>query len=149
MSGKLSPHSLPRSTPAPIAVSVAGQISTIDESPPPQLKLLTIEINRHGRLDYTGLPLCRSAKIQLASNAARPLRLPLGPGRQGHLLLEHRHARRAALSLDRGSLLVFNGREGDHQVLYGHIYDFQPFPTSFVLTFEISRPAATAPTAPH
>ncbi|MGA8745399.1 MAG: hypothetical protein WB507_06020 [Solirubrobacterales bacterium] len=136
LTGRLSPRTLPRSLPAPISVSVSGQISTADGAPPPQLKLLTIEINRHGRLDYTGLPLCPLSKIKLASTqlARSSCRSALvGKGTfSSNIVIKGEPPYPST-----GQLLVFNGREGGHQVLYGHIYDLQPFPTSFVLTFEI------------
>jgi hypothetical protein len=39
-----------------VAVSLTGRISTTDEAPPPQLRTISIAINRNGRLDYNGLP---------------------------------------------------------------------------------------------
>jgi len=65
--GKLSPKKLPREGEAPISVSVGWKIESADGSPPPKLKGLRIEINRHGRFDTTGLPVCPIAKIQPAT----------------------------------------------------------------------------------
>ena len=69
VSGKLAPKKLPRKGTAPIAVSVGGEISTTDASLPPQLKTLRIELNRNGRLDYTGLPTCKYGRIQPGSSS--------------------------------------------------------------------------------
>ena len=69
VSGKLSPKKLPRTGTAPIAVSVGGRISTTDATLPPQLKTLRIELNRHGRLHYSGLPACKYSKIQPGSSS--------------------------------------------------------------------------------
>jgi hypothetical protein len=137
VSGKLSPPALPRTGTAPIEVSVAGKVTTTDESPPPQLQLLKIEINSHGRLDYRGLPTCAVDQIQPASNgralaACRSALVGQGsfaatialPGSQPYPIS--------------GRLLVFNGRSHGHQVLLGHIYSPHPFATSFVITFQIS-----------
>lgn len=137
VNGKLSPHSLPRSGAAPVSVSVEGKITTTDESEPPQLQQLKIEINDHGRLDYSGLPLCNLGKIQPASNA-RAL-----AGCRSSLVGQGSFS--ATISLpgqapypQQGRLLVFNGREHGHQVLLGHIYSFHPFASSYVIPFEIS-----------
>lgn len=58
------PHSLPRQAPAPIEAHIEGSIATTDGSHPPPLRWLEIELNRHGRLTTTGLPLCSAALLQ-------------------------------------------------------------------------------------
>jgi hypothetical protein len=134
---KMSPRTLPRTGTAPISVSVTGHVTTTDQSAPPQLKQLRIEINRHGRLDYRGLPTCAIDKIQPASNgrALSACRSSLvGEGKFfGTITLPG-----SAPYPIEGKLLVFNGQEKGHQVLLGHIYSPHPFATSFVITFEIS-----------
>ncbi len=136
--GAISPQRLPRTGVAPIAVSVAGQISTTDESQPPQLMALRIEINRHGHLDYTGLPTCPYPKIQTASSqrAMSACRGALvGKGSfQANIVLSGQEP----YPTD-GKLLVFNGEKHGKPVLYGHIYSARPFATSFVIVFAIKR----------
>lgn len=140
VSGKLSPHKLPRKGPAPVAVTVGGEVSTTDGTEPPQLRSLTIEINRHGHLDPTGLPTCKVSAIRTASNgralgACGPALV--GEGKfSGTITLPG-----AAPYPIEGKLLVFNGTEGKKHVLYGHIYSPHPFATSFVITFEIQQGA--------
>jgi hypothetical protein len=134
--GKMSPNSLPRVGTAPVAVSVSGKITTTDGSLPPQLKRISIEINRHGRLDYKGLPTCRLSQIQPANNAkalAACRSALVGQGTfSADVVLQGQPPYPS-----KGRLLVFNGREGGHQVLYGHIYTAQPFTNSFVITFRV------------
>jgi hypothetical protein len=138
VSGKLVPHSLPRTGMAPVSVSVSGQISTTDETEPPHLRKLTIEINHHGQLDSTGLPICEIDKIQPASNGralAGCRKSLVGEGKfVGTLALPGQEAPYPIA----GRLLVFNGKKHGKPVLLGHIFTPKPFPTSFVLTFEIS-----------
>jgi hypothetical protein len=136
--GSLAPKRLPRSALAPISVSVGGQIATTDESLPPQLKALRIELNRHGRLDYEGLPTCNYARIQ--------------PGSSSHALAGCRSALVGKGSFEanitlagqepyptQGKLLVFNSTQAGKPVLYGHIYSARPFATSFVIVFKVTR----------
>jgi hypothetical protein len=136
LSGKISPKTLPRSGVAPIAVSVGGQVSTADESLPPQLRVLKIEINRNGRLDYRGLPTCSPDQIQPATNerALSACRAALvGQGTfNAYIVLKGQEPYPAS-----GRLLLFNSREGAHQVLLGHIYIAQPFASSFLIPFQI------------
>ncbi len=70
--GKLSPDRLPRTGLAPVAVSLSGQITTSDHSTPPQLSTITTAINRHGRLNPTGLPRCHYHQIQPAYRPSPP-----------------------------------------------------------------------------
>jgi len=138
VSGRLSPRRLPRDGTAPVAVSLGGEITTTDQSLPPQLKALRIELNRHGRLDHTGLPTCPYDRIQ--------------PGSSSRALAACRSALvgKGAFSANitlagqepyptRGRLLLFNGLRGGKPVLFGHIYSPRPFATSFVIVFAIER----------
>ena len=67
VSGRVEPFRLPRNGQAPISVFIAGHLSTTNGTTPPQLQRMTIQLNRHGSLDSTGLPVCRLAQIQPAS----------------------------------------------------------------------------------
>jgi hypothetical protein len=138
LTGKISPHTLPRKGVAPIAVSVSGQVTTIDETLPPQLKVLTIDINRNGQFDYQGLPVCSYHQIQPSTNsrALSACRQALvGEGTfSAYIVLKGQEPYATT-----GRLLIFNGREHGKQVLLGHIYIVQPFSSSFILTFDVTN----------
>ena len=138
VSGKLSPKRLPREGAAPISVSVGSEISTTDATLPPQLESLRIEINRHGRLDYDGLPACPYSRIQPGSTsralaACRPALVGRGSF-TANIVLSGQEP-----YATKGRLLVFNGLKGRKPVLYGHIYSPRPFATSFVIVFAVKR----------
>ncbi len=137
VSAKMSPRALPRTGAAPIAVSVAGRVSTTDQSAPPQLKQLKIEINRHARLDYGGLPTCKVNLIQPASNGRALAACRSSLVGEGKFFGTITLLGSEPLPIE-GRLLVFNGKEHGRQVLFGHIYSAKPFATSFVIRFEIS-----------
>src|SRR6478609_2280332 len=65
--GGLAPHVLPRKGVAPVKVPLGGDIKTTDGLAPPQLRTISLAINKHGRLDYKGLPACHFHQIQPAS----------------------------------------------------------------------------------
>jgi hypothetical protein len=134
--GDLSPQKLPRSGAAPIAVSVGWQIATTDGAPPPKLKTLSIEINRAGRFDLEGLPICPYAKIQPATTqrALANCRSAL-VGKGGFQALISLAGQESYVA--EGQMLVFNGLQGKKPVLYGQIYSPRPFANSFVITFEL------------
>jgi DNA-binding beta-propeller fold protein YncE len=136
--GSLSPRRLPRKGVAPISISIGGEISTTDGTLPPQLKRMRIELNRHGRLDYRGLPTCDYNRIQPGSTgrALAGCRSSLvGRGRFSAVItLEGQEPYETG-----GRLLVFNALKKGKPVLYGHIYSPRPFATSFVIVFEIEK----------
>lgn len=138
VSGELSPQRLPRQGSAPIAVSVGGQIEAVGAGVVPTLKALKIDLNRNGRIDSRGLPVCPYDAIQPASSrrALRACRTSL-VGR-GSFTAEIALAGQEPYPT-RGTLLAFNGREGGRPVLYGQIYAPRPFATSFVIVFSIAK----------
>jgi DNA-binding beta-propeller fold protein YncE len=141
--GRLSPRRLPRKETAPIAVAVGWKLATVDGSAVPQLKRLRIEINRHGRFDYAGLPTCPYGRIQTASSSRA-----LAACRSA---LVGRGSFTADIALEgqepyatQGGLLVFNGRRHGKPVLFGQIYSSHPFATSFVIVFTVQKLARGA-----
>lgn len=134
--GQMTPRTLPRSGVAPVSVDVSGQISTVANAPLPQLKKLTIKINRYGRFDYAGLPACSLRQIQPATSAKALA--DCGSSLVGQGVFSAQVVLRGESPYPtKGRLLVFNGREGGHRVLFGQIYTDQPFTNSFVITFQI------------
>jgi hypothetical protein len=138
INGKLSPHTLPRKGTAPVSVTVGGQISTTDGTEPPQLREMTIEINRHGRIESVGLPTCKANSIRTASNGralATCGQALVGEGKfNGTIALPG-----SAPYPFEGKLLVFNSSEHGHPALLAHVYSPHPFATSFVISFAISH----------
>jgi hypothetical protein len=135
--GKLSPQALPREGVAPVAVSVAGAIGTVDGAQPPALSRLQIAINRHGRLDYGGLPTCPLDRIQPATNATALSAC------HGALVGEGSFAANVVIPESspfpsQGKLLAFNGIQGGKPVIFAHVYGTEPVPTSFTLPLQIS-----------
>ena len=138
VNGKLAPKRLPRKGTAPISVSVGGKISTIDQTVPPQLKALRIELNRHGRLDYRGLPTCRYSRIQPGSSSRALSQCGSSQVGEGSFTVDITLAGQEPYPT-RGKLLVFNGTQQGKPVLYGHLYAPRPFATSFVIVFKVSK----------
>jgi len=136
--GQVKPFRLPRTEAAPIAVFLSGHVDTADGSMPPQLKKMTILVNRHGRLHDVGLPTCPLPAIR-ASTTQRALEqcgdALVGSGRfWASIVLP---AQRPYPT--RGRLLVFNGRSGGRPALFAHIFTTKPFASSFVVTFVLER----------
>lgn len=133
---QVEPHKLPRTGTAPIAVFVSGHVAAPDGTVPPQLRRMSVKVNRHGLLEDTGLPICRFAQIRTATSGealdecADAL---VGSGRFWATVVFPTQRPYPT----RGRLLIFNGREGGRPVLFAHIFTTDPFVTSFVVTFAI------------
>lgn len=135
--GELSPKKLPRDGDAPISVAVGWDISTADGTAPPKLKSLQIEINRHGRLDYTGLPSCPYPKIQPASTQRALAGCRPSLVGRGVFTAEIALRGQEGSYETKGQLLLFKGEQKGKPLLYGQIYSAHPFASSFVIPFEI------------
>ncbi len=136
--GQILPYELPRHQKAPIAVFIAGHVGTVDGSVPPQLRRMTIEVNRHGALRSQGLPTCTLEQLDPASteralaNCGDAL---VGSGRFWASVIFPGQRPYPT----RGRLLVFNGKRDGKPVLFAHIYTVDPFNTSFVIPFAIKH----------
>jgi hypothetical protein len=135
---QVKPFKLPRHGTAPIAVFVSAHVGTRDGTTPPQLQRMTIDVNRHGLLDDTGLPACGLKRIKTASSA-RALKLcptsVVGSGRfWASVVLPDQRPYPT-----RGRLLIFYGQQGGKPSLFAHIFTEVPFATSFVVDFAIRR----------
>jgi hypothetical protein len=143
LKGEISPRTLPRHGVAPIHVMVGTTISsTKAKKGPPQLTRISIAINSEGRLDATGLPVCRIDDIQPATNqkALEACR--------GSLVGGGDFAAEVALSNQgtypsRGRMLAFNGTYKGRPAILAHVYGTQPVPTSVTLPFVIGHARGT------
>lgn len=136
--GGLAPQVLPRQGRAPVAVTLGGDISTVDGSAPPQLRTISLAINRNGRIDYSGLPTCNYHQIQPASTREAIQacsRSMIGEGAfSAKVVLPEQSP-----FPSRGKVIAFNGLLHGRHVVFAHIYGTAPLPQSRVLAFEIGR----------
>jgi hypothetical protein len=140
--GGIAPHALPRQGVAPVKVTLTGNIKTTDGLAPPQLRTISMAINRNGKLDYKGLPACRYHQIQPASTAEAIDSCPdslIGTGKfQAHVVLPEQSPFPSS-----GEVIAFNGLFHGHHVVFAHVYGTVPLPQSNVLVFELGRISGT------
>lgn len=137
--GRFAPHTLPRNRAAPVTVDLSGSIATADGKPPPQLRRISIAVNRHGRFFTRGLPTCAASELEQTSTKvalSRCRRALVGQGRFGANI---DFPATAALPVE-GRMLAFNARIGGRPAILMHIYGSKPVQATFVLTFKISHP---------
>jgi hypothetical protein len=140
--GKLSPHTLPRTGTAPIEVTVGAKIAATDGKAPPQLRKISIAINRNGKLDAKGLPLCPLDRIQpsTTADALAACRSSLvGEGSFSAKVLLPQQAPFPSL----GKVYAFNGVLNGKPVIFAHVYGTSPVPTSYTIPFVISTTKGT------
>ncbi|MFP5389797.1 MAG: hypothetical protein ACLGG5_10935 [Thermoleophilia bacterium] len=140
--GDLIPHVLPRHGTAPVGIVVDARISATGGEDPPQLRRITIAINRNGRFTSKGLPTCRISEIQPSTNdgALAACRDSLvGEGSfSANVKLPQQSPFPSA-----GKVLAFNGKVNGRPAILAHIYGTQPAPTSTVLPFVLRKSRGT------
>jgi hypothetical protein len=136
--GGISPHALPRQGVAPVKVTLAGDIKTTDGLAPPQLRTISIAINKAGKLDYRGLRACHYHQIQPASTTEAIESCQdslIGTGKfQAHVVLPEQSPFPSS-----GEVIAFNGIFHGRHVVFAHVYGTVPLPQSNVLVFELGR----------
>lgn len=142
LNGGISPRTLPRHHPAPVAVYLSGGVHTVDRAPLPRVNWIRLELAWRGRLHTEGLPVCPRRRLR-GTDSRHALDL-CGSALVGHGRLFAKifvpnqspfgvHAR----------LLAFNGRtENDHPAVWVQAYSADP-PVSFVLPFAVRHQPGT------
>lgn len=142
VAGGMSPTRLPRSSDAPVAVSLAGHITPTTPGSLPRLESIAFAINSHGHLQTRGIPLCRLGHIS-PSTSSETL-LACGPSLvgEGHFSANVKIPEQSPFPSE-GKLLAFIGRLRGKPALFAHIYGTEPVPTSYVLPFLIVKTHGT------
>jgi hypothetical protein len=136
--GRIRPHDLPRERPAPVTVSLDGSIGTVDGTRPPQLREITVEMNRAGKIFAHGLPACDPSQVQqTTSEAALDLcRAAL----VGHgSFAANVDFPNAPLIPAKGKVLVFNSKIDGKPGMLLHLYGSSPVRAAFILPFKIEH----------
>jgi hypothetical protein len=140
--GGITPNKLPRTGTAPVSVRVAGNIKTTHGLRLPQLRKITVAINRAGKLYDKGLPTCKIQTIQPATEAIAKQRCADSIVGDGHVTLVVRLPSQADY-ISRNNLLAFNGpRRHGNKLILAQIYSKNP-PGAIILTFTVKKHAGT------
>jgi hypothetical protein len=141
-SGGIAPGALPRNFRAPISVHIAGTVKTLSGQRPPALRKIKVALNRTGRLDTTGLPVCRRDEIE-PSSTQQALSIcgdALVGG--GFYAAEIAYPEQAAYA-SRGHILAFNSVVGGQRAILAQIYATKPVPITLIIVFHIRQPGGT------
>jgi hypothetical protein len=137
--GGFSPTALPKHENAPITLHGGGTISTVSGALPPILKTLTIEFDKHGSVQTTGLPTCTMGKLNATTTVEARHLCPgaiVGEG-EGKAIIQFPESSPIPVS---SPLTLFNGppKNGDPTVL-AHAYITVPVPSTYVVSIVIEK----------
>lgn len=141
-SGGIAPDALPRNSRAPISVSVAGTVRTLSGERPPALRQISIALNRGGRLDAHGLPVCRRSQIEPSTTAEALSRCGSALVGAGSYAANVAFPEQAAFP-SRGRILAFNAVVGGKRAILAHVYGEDPVPITRIVVFHIHERAGT------
>ncbi len=137
---RLQPRSLPRERAAPATVRLGGAVRTTDGSTPPQLREISIAMNRAGIVSVAGLPSCQAPELQQTSTEAALAECRGALVGHGHFAANVNFPGSPVFPAS-GTVLVFNSTTRRHVGLLLHLYGSSPVRAAFVLPFKITRPA--------
>lgn len=137
--GDIAPHALPRTGNAPVSVTIDSTFKSAENTdPPPQLRTISIGINRAGQIYDRGLPTCRVRKIQPATISAAKRICGDAIVGSGHVQVRVHLANQPPFTFN-GPMLIFHSkRSGGHRRLLAQVYGLKP-PSAFVLNFKIVK----------
>ncbi len=137
--GTISPSALPKDRMAPISAHVRGKITTVDGSHVPAAKTVHLLVDRHFKIDTTGLPICTVGKIEASppSEAMKACGAALVGKGSGSAEVEFPESSPFSA---KGPLLSFNGPTvGGYPEMIWYVYVDVPVPTALVWVAKLSK----------
>lgn len=138
VTGKMSPTTLPRSGTAPVAVSLSGHIVPTKPGALPKLRRISIGINRYGKLDTRGIPVCRLGHIDPSTTVEAMAACGPSLVGEGHFSANVKIPEQSPFP-SQGKVLAFSGKLKGEPAIFAHVYGTQPVQTSYVLPFQIEK----------
>lgn len=140
--GGIAPTNLPRDTNAPISVKVDGTVRVLSGDRPPALRFISIAINRGGRIETKGLPVCRRSEIEAGSSAAAMKACGDALVGTGRYLAGVDFPEQNTFPLQ-GRILAFNTVSDGERAILAHVFGKDPFPNSRTFVFRIRKTGGT------
>lgn len=141
-SGGIAPNALPRAARAPISVSIVGTVRTLSGERPPALRGISVALNRSGRLDAHGLPVCHRRQIEPSSTEEALARCGDALVGSGTYAADVAFPEQSSFPSD-GRILAFNSIVDGRRAILAHIYDAEPVPITRIIVFRIREAGGT------
>jgi hypothetical protein len=137
--GGFTPKKLPKHEDAPIKLHGGGKLSTVSGEIPPVLDSFTIEFDRHGSVDTTGLPVCTKSKLVATTTATARKLCPgaiVGKG-FGRAVVAFPEQSPIPVS---SPITIFNGpKQNGNYTVIAHAHLDYPGPTTFIVPVVIEK----------
>ncbi len=140
--GGIAPNALPRHARAPISVRVTGVVRTLSGVRPPSVRQIAIAINRAGRLDSRGLPVCERSQIEPSSSQEALRRCGGALVGTGSYVADIAFPEQDAFR-SQGRVLAFNAVVDGEDAILAHIYSADPVPITRIIVFRIHETDGT------
>lgn len=137
--GGFAPRALPRDRDVPVTVNLDVSVKTADGSRPPQLRTITLLVNRYGRLTTAGLPVCRAGLLESTDTRSALSHCRSALVGHGDFRANVEFPNRSPFPV-KGKMLAFNSRDKGRPVILLHIHGSNPVEATVVLTFTIRHP---------
>lgn len=137
--GDFAPKALPKHKNAPIVTHGGGSLSTKTGELPPILDKFTLEFDKHGALDTTGLPVCTKAK--LVATDVKAARRACGPAivGQGFGSAVVKFPEQGPIKVG-SPITLFNGpKKGRDDTIIAHAHLDYPGPATFIVPIVIEK----------
>lgn len=141
-SGGIAPNALPRHARAPIAVRMTGVIRTLSGARPPSVRRIAIALNRGGRIDSRGLPVCERDQIEPSSSRDALRRCGEALVGTGTYVADIAFPEQDAFR-SRGRILAFNAVVDGKEAILAHVYGSNPVPITRIIVFRIHETDGT------
>lgn len=141
-SGGIDPNALPRHARAPVAVRMKGVVRTLSGTRPPSVRRISIAINRGGRIDSRGLPVCERAEIEPSSSREALRRCRGALVGTGSYVADVAFPEQDPFR-SRGRILAFNAVVDGEEAILAHVYGAQPVPITRIIVFRIRETDGT------
>jgi hypothetical protein len=141
-SGGIAPDALPRHSRSPISVSIAGAVRTLSGQRPPALRRISIALNRGGRLDARGLPVCHRHDIEPSSTEEALARCRPALVGGGSYDADVAFPEQSAFP-SHGRILAFNAVVAGQRAILAQVYGARPVPITRIIVFRIRESAGT------
>jgi hypothetical protein len=133
------PRAFPEHGTLPASFSSVVRIKSVNGDQPPALKSLTFEFDKHGKLNFKGVPTCTEAKLEgTTPNEARTrcAGALLGTG-TGKARVEMPGKAPFTIS---SPISIFNAPpEGGRPTMIAHAYEMVPSPQALLVPFSIEK----------
>lgn len=137
--GGVGPKALPKGKFAPITLRASGRLATNDGSHPPATRKVTIDFDKHGKINAKGLATCRSGQLQSRDTKAAVKACRKAIVGRGQTSVEVEFADSRPFTA-KGPLVLFNGGvRGGTTKMYIHAYVNVPAPTAIVTQVKIKK----------